>query len=191
MWNITGHQSQALFANAFKVPQFWVVAFCLTKPFPWLKPTGHRLIRIRGFAAQIAENVVGFQCIAAYLKLYYALFHVMWLKQCHKPSIFWWFLPAVKMVMTGGWCKWHCFNPIQSKHVPNLPISSLLPALLDDDLSTSWQVGMGQVTSETSSYRHEKLDWGNQPPERHLNWVKLVNSQKNSGKSWKITIFYK
>ena len=33
-------------------------------------------------------------------------------KPCHKPPIWEWFIPPIKMVMTGGWCKWHCFTHV-------------------------------------------------------------------------------
>ena len=39
----------------------------------------------------------------------YGSMGVMWVKQCHKPLFFEWFIPSRKMLMTGGWCKWHCF----------------------------------------------------------------------------------
>ena len=38
----------------------------------------------------------------------YGSMGVMWVKQCHKPPIWEWFIPSRKMLMTGGWCKWHC-----------------------------------------------------------------------------------
>ena len=31
------------------------------------------------------------------------MIYIMWLKQCHKPPIWEWFIPPIQMVMTGGW----------------------------------------------------------------------------------------
>ena len=38
---------------------------------------------------------------------------VMWVERCHKPPIFLGMvnIPTIELVMTGGWCKWHCYLP--------------------------------------------------------------------------------
>ena len=32
-----------------------------------------------------------------------------------------WFIPPIKMVMNGGWCRWHCFTHMKAKTKP-IPI---------------------------------------------------------------------
>ena len=40
--------------------------------------------------------------------------YFMWVKQCHNPWLGMVNIPPIKMVMTGGWCKWHCFIHIKT-----------------------------------------------------------------------------
>ena len=49
----------------------------------------------------------------------------MWLKQCHKPPMTGngLYIPPIKMVMTGGWCKWHCFTHIIVIHELGSPLN--------------------------------------------------------------------